>query len=109
MPIIKKVPPRRGDFPIRYCSQQSDVFVMLFVFGNLTIRFISGDAIALLDLANELIALALDLRPIAVGQLTPFLFCLPGELLPVTFDTIPVHYYLRWIALWMPTHGTDGS
>ena len=48
-------------------------------------------AITSLELALELLAAAVDLGEVVVGQLAPFLFDLAGELLPVAFDAIPVH------------------
>src|SRR5260370_21271324 len=70
---------------------QSDVLVIALELGDLLLRLVLGDAVALLDPAHELIAPAFDDRPVVVGQLAPFLLGLAGELLPVTLDPIPVH------------------
>src|SRR5437763_7857496 len=48
-------------------------------------------AVALLELAGQLVALAVDGRQVAVGQLAPLLLDLARELLPVARDLIPVH------------------
>src|ERR1700675_4535809 len=52
-------------------------------------------AIALLDLAFELVALAVDCGQIVVGELTPLLLDLAFGLLPVSFDAVPVHCHLH--------------
>src|SRR5580704_6156322 len=54
-----------------------------------------GQAIALLDPAFELVALAVDLREIVVGELTPLLLDLAFGLLPVSFNAVPVHRHLH--------------
>jgi hypothetical protein len=58
------------------------------------VRHILGQAVALLDLALELIALAVDLRKIVVGKLTPLLFDLACGLFPVSFDSVSIHCLL---------------
>ena len=50
-----------------------------------------GDAVALLDLAFELVALAGDDVEVVVGQLAPLLLDLALDLLPVSFNAIPIH------------------
>src|SRR5690606_16173156 len=50
------------------------------------------DAIPLLDLALELIALAGDLVEIVVGEFAPLLLDLALELFPVSFDAVPIHH-----------------
>src|SRR5262245_26114053 len=54
-------------------------------------HLILGIAVAPLDLALELFAIAVDLVEVVVGVLTPLLLHLTAELLPAAFDTIPVH------------------
>src|SRR5688572_9136273 len=49
------------------------------------------DAVLLLDLADQLFALAVDLIEIVVGKLAPLLLDLAFELLPVALNLIPVH------------------
>jgi len=59
--------------------------------GDLLIRFFLGDAVKLLNLANELVTVAFDNRPIVVGELTPFYFDLALGLLPIAGDLVPIH------------------
>src|SRR5262249_17716866 len=54
-------------------------------------RLFLGVAIALLQPAGKLIPLARDGGQIIVGQLAPFFLDLARELLPVALDLIPVH------------------
>src|SRR4029077_19352679 len=56
-----------------------------------------GQAIALLYFAFELVALAVDLGKIVVGELTPLLLDLAFGLLPVSFDAVPVHRKLHTV------------
>src|ERR1700730_8947770 len=48
-------------------------------------------SIPLLDAPNQLIFLAGDRFPVTVGEFTPALAGRAGELLPFTFDLIPIH------------------
>src|SRR4051794_32689927 len=52
--------------------------------------------VALLDPAFELIAAAIDHVEIIVGQLSPLLLDLAFDLLPVPFDSVPVHLGSPW-------------
>src|SRR3954467_2324230 len=54
-------------------------------------HLIPGDAVALLDLAFELVALAADDIEIVIGQLAPLLFNLAFDLFPISFHAIPIH------------------
>src|ERR1700691_2385230 len=54
-----------------------------------------SQAIALLDLAFELVALSVDGGQIVVGELTPLLFDLAFGLLPISFNAVPVHRHLH--------------
>src|SRR5262249_52325761 len=67
------------------------VIPIVDVLANLVLR----DAVALLDLAFELIAAAVDDVEIIVGELAPLLLDLAFDLLPVSFDAIPVHRDLQ--------------
>src|ERR671913_2055381 len=58
---------------------------------DLALCLVLGDAVALLDTANELVLLAVDDRNVVLGQLAPLLLDLAGELLPVAFNAIPIH------------------
>src|ERR1043165_1581444 len=53
-----------------------------------------GEAVALLQLAFELVAAALDDVEIVIGELAPLLLRRALELLPVTFNPVPVHRHL---------------
>src|SRR5712691_3668976 len=58
---------------------------------DLALGFVLGNAVALLQAAGELGALALDHIEVIVGELSPLLPNLAFELLPVSFNAIPVH------------------
>src|SRR5688500_7175578 len=58
---------------------------------DLALCLVLGDAVALLDAANQLVLLAVDDRNVVLGQLAPLLLDLAGELLPVAFNAIPIH------------------
>jgi len=69
---------------------------------NVFAHKILGQAVALLDLAFQLIAAAVDLGEIVVGPLTPLLLDLALPLpfssfqfLSVPFDAVPVHCRLQ--------------
>jgi Cytochrome c len=53
---------------------------------------ILGQAVALLKSALQLVAAAIDLSEIIVGQLTPLLLDLAFGCYPVPFDTVPIHF-----------------
>src|ERR1041385_793241 len=53
-----------------------------------------GKTVALLQLAFELLAAALDDVEIVVGELAPLLLGRTLELLPIAFDPVPVHCHL---------------
>src|SRR6185437_10105358 len=61
---------------------------------DLPLGFVLGDAVRLLDLPRQLIALAGDEVDVVVGQLPPLLLHLAGELLPVALNAVPVHALL---------------
>ena len=61
---------------------------------ELRARLVLGDAVALLQLAGELLAIAFDQIEVVVGQVSPLLLHLAFELLPVALDAIPVHLRL---------------
>jgi len=64
---------------------------------DLPLRFVFGVAVTLLKPAGELGLVALDDVQIVVGQFPPLLLNLAFELLPVSFDSIPIHdILLRW-------------
>ena len=57
---------------------------------DLILHLILGMAVALLDLAFELFALAFYLGQIVVSELAPLFLDLAGELLPIAFNEFPV-------------------
>ena len=61
---------------------------------DLALGRIVGDAAALLYPARQLGALAFDELDVIVGELAPLLTNLAFDLLPVAFDTVPIH---RWL------------
>jgi hypothetical protein len=62
-----------------------------FPLAPLTLCDIALDAVPLLNSAYEPVASAGDLIDLIVGELSPLLPDLAFELLPVSFDSIPVH------------------
>src|SRR5215813_10689968 len=53
------------------------------------------EAVLLLDPSKQLVAVPFQLLEVVVGELAPARLHLALELLPVTFDLMPVHIYLR--------------
>src|SRR5215831_19373147 len=60
-------------------------------------RLVLCDAIAFLNLAFELLTLAGDFVEIIVREMAPLLLDLAFELLPVSFNAIPIHYGLLMV------------
>jgi hypothetical protein len=58
---------------------------------DLALSGVLGEAVALLQLAGELLATAFHEIKVVVGQLALLLLHLAFDLLPVAFDAIPVH------------------
>src|SRR5271168_4387090 len=50
-------------------------------------------AVTFVNFAFELIALAIDLGKIVVGELAPLLLDLSFSLLPISFHAVPIHRY----------------
>ena len=63
------------------------------------LHLILGVAVARLDLAFQLLTVAVDLGNVVVGELAPLLLDLAGHLLPIAFDAIPVHGVLLVVGL----------
>src|SRR5262245_6060756 len=84
-------PSRRAAFPARPPGQPS---VEFFPVLHLALGLVAADAVGFLHLADQLVALAVDLGDLIVGQLAPLGLDLAAELLPVAFDAIPVHALL---------------
>src|SRR5690606_5492999 len=82
----ERAPPRRSPFlrsAAGSVARQPAVDVLLGV--------VLSFSVALLEASGEFRALALDYVEVIVGQLAPLLLNLALELLPVSFDLIPVH------------------
>jgi hypothetical protein len=58
---------------------------------DLPLGLVLGDAVTLLDLTNQFDAAAFHDVEVVVSELAPLLLHLAAELLPIAFDTIPVH------------------
>jgi len=54
-------------------------------------HLVLGHAVALRILPSQLVAAAVDLSEIVIGQLTPFLLDLVFRGFPVPFNLIPIH------------------
>eukprot|EP00038_Savillea_parva_P019623 m.235715 g.235715 ORF g.235715 m.235715 type:complete len:70 (-) comp44887_c0_seq1:141-350(-) len=59
-----------------------------FKLSYLFFRFIFGDAVSLLDFANQFFSFAINLVNFIISQLSPFLFSLTFELFPFSFELI---------------------
>ena len=70
------------------------IFLASLPFGNLLFCFIFSDAVHFLNLSGKLIVLACNHIQMIIGKLAPLLFDIALELFPVSFDTIPVHFFL---------------
>ena len=68
------------------------IFLASLPFGNLLFRFVFSDAVGFLNLPGQVFALTCNHIQMIIGKLAPLLFDIAFELLPVSFDTIPVHF-----------------
>src|SRR5437016_1697805 len=66
-------------------------FALPFPAFDLTLSLFAGVAIALLELAHQDLAVALDLIDFILGELAPLLPHLPLELSPLAFQRVTVH------------------
>ena len=69
----------------RYASLTAEPVV------NVLLDLVFGKTVAGLNFALKLLAVAIDLGNVFVSELAPLLLDLAGELLPVTFDAVPIH------------------
>src|SRR5689334_3935567 len=83
----KKAPANRG-FSF---GRSSRPFLAVVPVIHFLLRLVLRVAVALLQAAFELVLVAGDDVEIVVRQLTPLLLHLAFELLPVSFNTVPVH------------------
>src|SRR6185436_18088115 len=58
---------------------------------QLLLGLVLADAVRVLDLANQLVAITGDPVQVVVGELAPLLLHFALHLLPVAFDAVPVH------------------
>src|SRR5437762_13601825 len=77
-----------GPSPAAWSAQ---VALARFPFVQLLLGLVLADAVRVLDLADQLVALAGDLVQVLVGKLAPLLLHFALRLLPVSCDAIPVH------------------
>ena len=84
---------RFGGARLRAASLRRAIhFVLSFLpGGNLLLRLFLGDSVGLLDFAEKLFAPARDYVELIVGEFSPLLLDVALELLPVAFDSIPIH------------------
>ena len=71
-----------------------------------------GIPVARLDLALELLAVAVDLRDVVVGELAPLLLNFAGDLFPIAFDAVPIHWMAPQLELKLrlkPYNGTPSE
>ena len=59
---------------------------------NVLLDLILGEAVTLLNFSFELIAATVDGSEVIVGEFAPLLLDLACDLLPVSFNTIPIHW-----------------
>src|SRR6266480_1259612 len=64
--------------------------------GKLLLRFLAGDAVRLLDLSRELLALARARVELIAGELAPMPQGVALEMLPLAFNAIPFHLIPFW-------------
>src|SRR5271169_2813832 len=77
--------------PARVAGAAAPNLVRLLPLTDLSIRLIPGYPICFLDLAGQLVALAVDLDKHIVRKLAPLLLELARYLFPIALHTIPVH------------------
>ena len=68
--------------------------VAVFPHGDLLFSFFLADAVALLNLAEQLFALSGDHVQVVVGELAPLLFDLAFELAPIAFHAVVIQSVL---------------
>src|ERR1035437_7588877 len=85
--------PVTGSRPLYQCfnTPRERSFEALVPIIDILLHHVLGMTVALLDLAFELLALAVYRGKVVVSELAPLFLDLADELLPVTFDTIPIH------------------
>src|SRR5436190_22072527 len=61
---------------------------------ELLLGFVASNAVTLLSCAEQLVSLAFDTIEIIIGQFAPLFLDLASKLLPIAFDSVPVHLLL---------------
>src|SRR5690554_211844 len=75
-------------------SGARDLLMLASPLVDLALGGFTGDAVALLDNADQLVAAALHPHHVVVSQLAPLLLHVALELVPVSADGIPVEMHL---------------
>src|SRR3982074_2816704 len=86
--------------PELFIADQAGLFERLEPVIHVLVNLVLGEAVALLQLAFELLAAALDHVEIVVGEFTPLFLGLSLELLPIAFDPVPIHRHLLLSLRW---------
>jgi hypothetical protein len=97
--VVLFVKPARHEFRAVPSRQLGGLAFRFLVLGlarlaklfDLPFRFGLSDTVSLLYLSYELVALACEDIQFVIGKLSPLLLHLPFDLLPITFDLVPVH------------------
>src|ERR1700730_4517971 len=99
--------PRDGVAPLRqwFNSPLPLSFEATVPIVDILLHLVLGMTVALLDFAFELLALAVYRGNVVVSELAPLFLDLADELLPITFDTIPIHETLLSVGLPLVTGG----
>src|SRR5712671_3332571 len=82
--------------PELFIVDQADLFERFEPVIHVLVNLILGEAVALLQLAFQLIAATLDHVEIIIGEFAPLLLGLAFDLLPVAFNPVPIHRYPPW-------------
>src|SRR5205085_2994579 len=101
---LRRSSSRSASFPLAralpWCVSCLVQILARFPVGKLPLRLVLADAVGVLDLADQLVALACDLVELVVGQLAPLLLQLALGLLPVSCDAVPVHVLVPRCSGW---------
>lgn len=76
-------------------------FLRVLPICNLFLCFVLGDTVSFLDSADQLVTLARNHFEVIIGELSPLLFDIALELLPVTFNAVPVHFGFLCVGYWV--------
>src|ERR1700704_1846871 len=90
----QKAPAMPGLCLFHSLAGQGDLFQRPEPVIDILVDLVLGEAVALLQLAFELLAAALDNVEVVVGEFAPLFLGLALELLPVAFNPVPIHRHL---------------